>query len=142
MEKEKNVYCNCLYYSVNALSRKITKMADEEFAVTGLSSSYAFIMMTINSHKKIQPNKIAEIMMLMPSTVTRLIEKLEIKGLVKRETVGKYTFITPTKMGRDLDKSIRTAWSKLYQRYTQQIGKDLSDELTGKVFNAVEKLEQ
>lgn len=85
MENEKNVYCNCLYYSVNALSRKMTKMADEEFAITGLSSSYAFIMMTVNSKPKIQPNQLAEIMMLMPSTVTRLVEKLELRDCLNEK---------------------------------------------------------
>ena len=138
MENEKNIYCNCLYYSVNALSRKITKMADEEFAITGLSSSYAFIMMTVNSKPKIQPNQLAEIMMLMPSTVTRLVEKLELKGLLERKSEGKYSYISATKKGKNLNKKIKQAWHNLYERYSTLLGKELSEELTIKVFRAVE----
>ena len=55
---EKSKYCGCLYYSANALSRIMTKMADEEFASAGLSSSYAFLLMTVNHKPGIQPKEI------------------------------------------------------------------------------------
>ena len=77
MEKTKSKYCGCLYYSVNALSRVMTKIADEEFGVTGLSSSYAFLLMTVNEKPGIQPKEISQHMQLTPSTVTRLVEKME-----------------------------------------------------------------
>jgi hypothetical protein len=38
MKDEMPDYCGCLFYSVNALSRIMTRMADEAFATTGLSS--------------------------------------------------------------------------------------------------------
>ncbi len=138
VRNQKNIYCNCLYYSTNALARKITKMADEEFSVTGLSSSYAFVMMTVNSHPEIQPNQIAEIMMLMPSTVTRLVEKLEAKGLLERKAQGKYSYITSTIKGKELDEKIKTAWNNLYKRYSTLLGKKLTDELTIDIFKAAE----
>ncbi|MBK8875932.1 MAG: MarR family transcriptional regulator [Bacteroidetes bacterium] len=82
MKKNPSKYCGCLYYSVNALSRLMTKIADEEFAVTGLSSSYAFLLMTVNNKPGIQPKEIGEQMQLTASTITRLIAKMEQKKII------------------------------------------------------------
>jgi len=48
-------------------------------------------------------------MQLTPSTVTRLIEKMEHKGLLTRKPVGKFTEVypTPTEKGEKLDKVIK-----------------------------------
>ena len=74
MKSEKNKdYCQCLYYSANALAREIGKIADEEFAPTGLAPSQAFMMMTVIEKPGIQPMEISHIMMLAPSTITRFI---------------------------------------------------------------------
>lgn len=48
--KEKYKYCNCLYFSSNALARMMTKMADEEFKSSGVSTSYAFLLITVNEN--------------------------------------------------------------------------------------------
>jgi len=50
MSDKNNIYCKCLLYSANALSRAITKMAEEEFSVVELAPSYAFVVMTVNSN--------------------------------------------------------------------------------------------
>ena len=84
MGTEKSPYCNCLYYSANALSRLMTRMADEEFALAGVSSSYAFLLMTVNGQPGIQPKEISQKMQLTPSTVTRLVEKMEARALLER----------------------------------------------------------
>ena len=80
MGKEKTKYCTCLYYSANALSRIMTKISDDEFAITGLSSSYAFLLMIVNENPGVQPTEISHQMQLTPSTVTRLIEKMEYRN--------------------------------------------------------------
>lgn len=85
MKKSTSPYCHCLYYSANAFSRLMTKISDEKFAATGLSSTSAFIMMTVNKHPGISPKEISEIMLLTPSTVTRMIDRLEHTGLIYRE---------------------------------------------------------
>ena len=45
--------------------------------------------MTVNRNPSVRPLEAAEIMLLDPSTVTRLVEKLQSKGLVTRETQGR-----------------------------------------------------
>lgn len=141
MERCNSKYCGCLYYSTNALSRIMTKMADEEFAVTGLSSSYAFLLMTVNDKPGIQPKEISEQMQLTPSTITRLIEKMEQKKLLERKSTGRITEVYPTEKSKEMDKKIKEAWINLYHRYSEIIGEAEAKELTTNIYSAVNKLE-
>ena len=140
MEKCNSKYCGCLYYSANALSRLMTKMADEEFAITGLSSSYAFLLMTVNDKPGIQPKEISEQMQLTPSTITRLIEHLEQKKLVERKSTGRTTEVHPTEKSNKLDKKIKVAWRCLYIRYSELIEEEEAKRLTADIYDAVKKL--
>jgi DNA-binding MarR family transcriptional regulator len=141
MEKCNSKYCGCLYYSANALSRLMTKMADEEFAITGLSTSYAFLLMTVNNKPGIQPKEISEQMQLTPSTITRLIEKMEQKKLLERKSTGRTTEVYPTDKSKKLDKKIKEAWRNLYHRYSELIGEAEAKKLTANIYGAVNKLE-
>jgi DNA-binding MarR family transcriptional regulator len=119
----------------------MTKMADEEFAITGLSSSYAFLLMAVNNKPGIQPKEISEQMQLTPSTITRLIEKLEQKKLLKRISSGRNTEVHPTDKSKMLDKPIKEAWKKLYNRYSGLIGEAEAKNLTTTIFNVIKKIE-
>ena len=141
MNCNENKYCKCLYYSANALSRIITKMAEEEFAVTGLQPSNAFIIMSVNINPGINIGEIAKIMMLKPSTVTRLVEKLENKLLITKKSEGKYAHIYPTDKSLELDNAIKQAWMNLYNRYVLVLGEEFAKEITNMVFDAAIKLE-
>ncbi len=133
-------YCGCLYYSANALSRLMTKMADEEFAIIGLAPSYAFLLMGVNEKPGIQPKEISEHMQLTPSTVTRLIEKLELKGYVERKSVGRTTEVYPTTKSTKLDKKIKEVWLNLYKRYSALLGENKAKKLTADLYEATRKL--
>ena len=142
MTKCESKYCGCLYYSANALARVMTRMAEEEFASTGLTPSYAFVLMTVNSQPGIQPKDLSTHMQLTPSTVTRLVEKLENRGLLERKITGRSTEIHITAKGLDLISVIEKSWKNLYERYSNQIGEEESKELILKMNDALEKLTQ
>ena len=141
MEKTNSKYCSCLYHSANALSRIMTKMSDEEFASVGLSSSHAFLMMTVNEKPGIQPKEICTHMQLTPSTVTRLIEKLEYKGYLTRESIGRTTEVSPTTAGKALQPELKRIWRGLYQRYTDVLGKEFAEQLTSDIYSSAQRLE-
>lgn len=138
MDKCHTDYCGCLFYSANAFARKMTRMAEEEFSNTGLAPSYAFILMSVNSKPGIQPKELSEHLMLMPSTVTRLVEKLEYRGFLERKVSGRTTGVHPTEKSLKLDKAIRTSWQKLNERYSRLIGEKESKNLTHKINDAIE----
>ena len=142
MKKEKSPYCQCLFYASNALARNISRLAEEEFVVTGLPPSYAYLVMTVNNQPGITAGELAEIMMLKPSTVTRLVEKMEDKELLKRMKEKRSTLIFPTKKSVELQESIKQAWMALYERYIKLLGEEQSAFLTSQVYDAAIKLEE
>ncbi len=137
---DKASYCNCLYYASNALARIVTKMAEEEFSAVDLAPSYAFVVMTVNKNPGIHAGELAEIMMLTPSTVTRLADKLESRGLVKKHSEGRITMIYPTPASVELNEAIKAAWYKLYLRVAGILGEENARMLTGSVFQSAIKL--
>jgi DNA-binding MarR family transcriptional regulator len=139
--KEKSKYCNCLYFSSNALARMMTKIANEEFKSSGVSTSYAFLLMTVNEKPGIQPMEISLQMMLTPSTVTRLIDKLENKKYLRREYEGKQVKVFPTEKSLVLDKKLRESWLNLFKKYSDILGENMSIDLTTDISKAVEKME-
>lgn len=141
MEKCDSKYCSCLQFSANALSRVMTKISDEEFAITGLSSSYAFLLMTVNEKPGVQPKEISQQMMLTPSTVTRLIEKMEYRGFLERKHVGRTTEVYPTQKSLDLHPKIQEAWRNLHTRYSELLGRESADKLTADIYEAARTLE-
>jgi DNA-binding MarR family transcriptional regulator len=140
MTHQHSKYCHCLYYSANALARILTKMAEEEFAITGLAPSYAFLLMAANDKPGIQPKEISAQMQLTASTVTRLIEKMEHRGFLERKPAGKFTKVFPTAKSKKLDKKIHAAWMSLYQRYSDLLGEKLGKQLTTEAYKASQKL--
>jgi len=97
--------------------------------------------MTVNRSPGIQPSEVAEAMMLDPSTVTRLVEKLEGKGLVSRKTEGRTTLIHPTESGSALMPDLLTAWSKVAERYSAVLGRKNAAALTEQIYEAAVRLE-
>lgn len=140
MSNGKTNFCDCLYFSASALSRVMAKIATEEFTITGLAPSYAFLLMMSNAEPGIQPKEIAQQMRLSPSTVTRLIEKMEQKGFVERKSEGKNTRVYPTQKSSDLDKTIKKAWLNLYYRYSSMLGEEYAKRLTANIYSAFKKL--
>ncbi|NVO11407.1 MAG: winged helix-turn-helix transcriptional regulator [Bacteroidales bacterium] len=141
MSDEKNLYCKCLYYSANALARIITRIAEEEFAAVNLAPSYAFMVMTINKRPGLLAGELSDIMMLTPSTVTRLLEKLESQQLVKRHMEGRVTMIYPTPKSVEINQEIQAAWLKLYKRYTDILGEEFAHQMTEDIFISAVKLD-
>jgi DNA-binding MarR family transcriptional regulator len=138
---DQSTYCRCLYYSANALARILTRMGEEEFAPVGLPPSYAFLLMNINAHPGITPTEVSHHMMLAPSTVTRLVEKMEDAGYLRRKREGKEIHIFPTSKSRRLDPKIKSCWRALHDRYVKLLGKEASARLTADVFEAALALE-
>lgn len=141
MQKAKNKYCNCLYYSASALARIMTKKADEHFATTGLTSSYALVLMSVADQDKILAGEIAEEVQLSPSTVSRFLDKMEIKGLISREQCGRNTYVSITEEGKKLIPKVKKAWKALYNDYTSLVGEEETKALTSCMNEAMEKLE-
>jgi DNA-binding MarR family transcriptional regulator len=116
-------------------------MAEEEFEPTGLSPSLGFVVMTVNKKPGLAAGELASIMQLQPSSVTRLVDKLQQEGYLTRREVGKFVQVFPTAKAARLQDDLESAWRSLYHRYTALLGEESGRELTAAVYEASLKLE-
>ncbi len=141
MSDSKTLFKHCLYFTANNLARIITRLADQEFRITGLSPSHAFVLMLVNENPGIGPKELADNLQLAPSTITRFIDYLEHREFLKRKLEGKITRIFPTEIGNNLQKVITTAWKNLYQRYSEILGEEYGKSLAGMIYDTGKRLE-
>lgn len=141
-DEEKSVtrFSACLLFSANALSRAITAIGDEEFGRFGMCYSHAYMLCEVVGQPGITPSELSETLYLTPSTITRLVEKLEQKQLVRRESEGKKTLIYPTIEGIALQPEIAEAWDRVGKHYSELIGETDVCRLTQQVFKAAQAL--
>ncbi|GAB2555329.1 MarR family winged helix-turn-helix transcriptional regulator [Spirosoma aerophilum] len=142
VDEDKSVtrFSACLLFSANALSRAITAIGDEEFGRFGMCYSHAYMLCEVVGQPGITPSELSETLYLTPSTITRLVEKLEQKHLVRRESEGKKTLIYPTSEGIALQPEIAEAWDRVGKHYSQLIGENDVCKLTHQVFKAAQAL--
>jgi MarR family transcriptional regulator, organic hydroperoxide resistance regulator len=141
MNCERETFCKCLYYSANALSRNITRLADKAFEPVDLAPSYAFVLITINRKPGLTAGELATIMQLQPSTVTRFIESLEKKRYIQRINDGKFVTLFPLRKSTELQEKLLTCWQSLYKSYSDLLGKEEADKLAADMYNASSILE-
>lgn len=118
-----------MYFSSNALARKMEKLANESWQRVGLSPSHAYLLMIVIEEPGVQPGTLAGELQLKPSTITRLIEKLEEKKLVVRITEGKTTSVYATPKGRELTPQLKECLTNFYEGYSHVLGLEESSKL-------------
>ncbi|TDO26773.1 MarR family winged helix-turn-helix transcriptional regulator [Sediminibacterium goheungense] len=122
-------YHQCLYFTSNALARKIEKLAIENWKQVDLSPSHGYVLMAVLEEPGVQPGRLSDEMQLTPSTITRLLEKLEEKKLVIRTTEGKITNVYPTPKAKELFPQLKKCVTAFYQQYASIIGHKESNQL-------------
>ena len=111
----------------------MNKMAEEEFAPIGLSPTYAFLLMTLKGKKGMTQKEISAALHIAPSTSTRFVDKLEMKGLVTRKSEGKLAIVALTDKGFHLQDEISQCWKKLFRRYAEILGEETARKLTSDI---------
>ena len=107
----------CLFFTSTKLAREFGKIADEAFRKTGFSPSHAILLYHVNLTGGIQQKEIGEILHLTPSTITRLLERLERKGLIAKKAEGKNVYLCTTQEGLAMQSEIIAAWNQLQDKY-------------------------
>ncbi len=124
MESNEHPFGTSLYFSVGALNRAMSRVADEAFAVHGMSPSHALVVLHVGETPDHPIGKLAETLMLDASTITRLIEKLEQKGFVTRRIDGRERRVSLTDAGQAALPELRRTWNSLQSTYSATLGED------------------
>jgi DNA-binding MarR family transcriptional regulator len=122
-------FCNCAYFVSAALSRKITRLAEKNWATSGLSPSIGYLLLAVLEDPGIQPGMLGQQLQLAPSTITRLIEKLEQKKLIIRANDGKLIYVYPTPKGKKLYMQLNNC----RQAFSEEFDRLMGDEGTRKL---------
>lgn len=134
-------YAQCLYFTSAALARKVEKLASESWKKVGLSPSHAYLLIAVLEEPGIQPTVLAEHLQLQPSTITRLLDKLEEKKLVIRTTEGKVANVYPTPKAKELSPKMTTCMKDFSEKYNNLLGKEESSQLVKNLARIADRLD-
>ena len=115
----------CLYFNLNALTRKVNRVWESEFRQTGLSAPHAYVMRLVLSEPGISQKQLAEELHLDPSTVTRFVDALAERHLVRRNTSHtdrRSAAVLPTAEGKRLQKKLEKIGQGLFQTMQAKLG--------------------
>ena len=126
----------CLFFTSTKLARELGRIADEAFSRTGLSPSHAILLYILNLRGGIQQKEIGEMLHLTPSTITRLLERLERKELIAKQSEGKNVYLCTTPEGLAMQGEIIAAWNQLQGKYKDV----LTEEETARFIEISSKL--
>jgi MarR family transcriptional regulator, organic hydroperoxide resistance regulator len=133
-------FSQCLYFSSNSFARKIEKLAQESWKPVGISPSHGYLLMAVVDEPGIQPGLLAEHLQLQPSTITRLIEKLEEKKLVVRTTEGKITNVYPTPKAKEMYGRMEACVANFYAAHSGLLGKEEPKKMVQQMNKLADKL--
>ena len=140
MNTSDSKYSQCLYFSSNALARKVEKLARESWKPVGMSPSHAYLLMIVIEDPGVQPGSLADELQLQPSTITRLIEKLEEKKLVVRIAEGKTTNVYPTSRAKELHRTLKVCVQHFHNSHATILGKEESCKMVRNMNKLADKL--
>jgi DNA-binding MarR family transcriptional regulator len=129
-----------IYFLASALARKLSGQADEAFAPLGLSSSHAFILLLVNNQPGVRPSELAGKMHLKPSTITRLVQKLERRELVSKEAEGRSKIIECTTKGKEIVVKVEESWQQLFSQKEAELGERYVAVLSEMISKAIEEI--
>lgn len=133
-------FAQCLYFTSNALARKTEKLAQESWSRVGISPSHGYLLLLALEEPGIQAGALARQLQLQPSTITRLLEKLENMKLIQRVTEGKTTSVFPTNRAKALLPKMQESVAEFTTKYMEVLGKEESTRLVQGMAKIADKL--
>ena len=116
----------CLYFNVNALTRGVNRIWDDAFRELGLSPAHAYLLRVVLASPGIPQKAIANELRLEKSTITRFVDSLQDKGLVKRSRQGtednREQRVFPSKKAKNMQKALEAKSDALYKRMRRSLG--------------------
>jgi MarR family transcriptional regulator, organic hydroperoxide resistance regulator len=128
-------FTNSLYFTAGALARTVEKLAIECWKPTGLSPSLGHLLFYLIHYANVTgPTIIARNLRLSPSTVTRLLGKLEKKALVYRFEYDRTRMVRATPEAWQLEPLITECEFAFRKRCIALLGESV--ELTCEILAA------
>ncbi len=138
---EESYFKGCLYFEANKFKRMMNELANKAFEDIQLSPSHCYILMLLNDKGVLSPKQVSFDLDLKPSTITRLVQKLEDESYIKRN-IGSKKSICLTSKGIDIIEPIKKGFDNLHLEYKKLLGKELEKNLTTNLIKANKKIKE
>ena len=122
----------CIYFNINSLSRDINRIWDDAFQRQGLSPAHGYLLRLVLSAPGISQKEIAQTLNLDPSTVTRFVDVLSTKKLLRRQSGRdnvRASQIFPTPKALEMHTELEKIGAELYAVMRKKIGAQRFDRL-------------
>ncbi len=121
------MFDRCLYFNLNALTRRVNKIWDTAFKSLNLSPAHAYLLRLVVAQPGIGQQLIATELNLEKSTVTRFVDALSNKGYLKRVKSGREQLIYPSDKTKKIAQQLEQQGQELYELMVNNLGQhDLS----------------
>lgn len=101
-----------MHSETSSFSREIDRHFNSYFEEFELATSYVDLLLILQSKKDISQNDLALEMNLAPSTITRFVNKLVKKNLVKKKKVGRTAVIELSQKGKTLAPRLEKSFNR------------------------------
>ncbi len=135
-----NFFEDNLFFSVTSLARELSVIAESHFSTISLTPSDALLMLVVSGKAGVQPTEISLKIKLAPSTITRMVEKLEKKNLLVRSSESKYTYIHATEKGQQLFPAIIEIWLNVYAHFNNYLDAETIEKLIAQTSNVSKRI--
>ncbi|MDH4274223.1 MAG: MarR family winged helix-turn-helix transcriptional regulator [Gammaproteobacteria bacterium] len=123
----------CIYFNVNSLARTLNRLWDRAYAPLGLTAPQAYVLRAVLNHYGLNHQVLAGELNLEKSTVSRIVDQLEQKGLVIRKhddaSDARLVTVTPTPQAFGIHADIENIETSLYRQVGASVGADALKEL-------------
>lgn len=106
----------------NSFSREITSHFDTYFKRHKLATSYVELILLVYNKTEITQKSLAEEMNLAPSTITRFVQKLVKKDLLKKSKTGRIASIQLTLKAEKLAQELTISYNKAVADLEEKLG--------------------
>lgn len=120
---------SCVGYSLRQLDRVITNIYNSEFAAIGITSSQFNIFTAIAKMQPVSPAKVAKVMQLEKSSLSRNLEIMRRNGWLLTEGNSRAMQLSLTEKGEDIYGRAFPYWEKAQKRSQEIIGEEAAKNL-------------
>ena len=135
-----SVFANSLYFAGGAFSRAVEKLAGECWKLSGLTPSQGYLLLLLIDNSHAYSCYISKELRVNPSTVTRLADQLQAKGLISRIIYRGWTYLSATDKALGLLRTLVDCDNAFRKRCTAILGENAPRNLATSLNQATDRL--
>lgn len=130
------MFDHCLYFNTTALARVVEREWAAAFKPLGVTPPQGFLLRLVLGRPGLSQHELATALTISRPTATRLIDGLQLLGLLERRDAGpdgRHWSVFATPAGEAMRDALNAASGAVTRRIQQQVGKDDFADTVGKV---------